>query len=64
MYASIQNADAVQQFLVSRATVNWVNEEDGGDTCLHRACILGVRTYVRVVQGGAVGWAAVGMYAS
>jgi hypothetical protein len=42
-YENIRNPDVVRQCLVSRANVTWTNEADGGNTCLHRASVVGVR---------------------
>eukprot|EP00750_Incisomonas_marina_P014526 INCI17680.2.p2 GENE.INCI17680.2~~INCI17680.2.p2 ORF type:complete len:417 (+),score=118.88 INCI17680.2:93-1343(+) len=46
LYKSIRDVDLVQRYLVSRATLNWVNTADGDNTCLHRACTLGPKATV------------------
>lgn len=46
LYESIRDVDLVQRYLVSRATLSWVNTADGDNTCLHRACILGPKATV------------------
>ena len=44
-YAGLREPDVVRQCLVTRANVKWTNADDHNNTCLHKACLLGVSVH-------------------